>query len=173
MARSGKPAGTIFYILGANRSELVAAGPNPELTMRRVQGPGDIIVSGLGAALALVDSCSADLLEKWGYSKEFQRQLATAPKPKEAWPSYVSPYDFPQTALAAVKGGETNVLVDVDVDGHASNCRVISSSGRQDIDRTTCVIVAERAKYQPALDIKGEPIASPYYATFRWEIPGL
>lgn len=169
--RTTAQAGTMIYVLSTNRTELNAAGPNPTLKIRKLLNPGEIEISGLGEAMALLDACSADLLERWGYSKEFQRGLATVPKLKKNWANYVSAYDFPQSALAAVKGGETHVLIDIGVAGRASNCRIIRSSGRKDIDQTSCMVVTERARYEPGRNSKGEAITAPHYMAFHWEIP--
>jgi TonB family protein len=169
--RTSAQAGKMIYVLGTKRTELNAAGPNPTLKIREILNPGEIKISDLGAAAALVDVCTADLLERWGYSKEFQRGVATPPKLKKKWADYVSPYDFPLPALAAAKGGETHVLIDIGVDGRASNCRIIRSSGRKDIDQTSCMVLTERARFEPARNSKSQAIAAPDYMAFRWEIP--
>jgi TonB family protein len=169
--RASAQAGTMIYVLSTNRTELNAAGPNPTLKIREILNPGELRLSGLGAAAALVDACSADLLERWGYSKEFQRELVTLPKLKKKWVNYVSPYDFPLPAISAIKGGETHALVDIGADGRASNCRIIRSSGRNDIDQTSCMVLTQRARFEPARNSKGEAIAVPDYMVFRWEIP--
>jgi hypothetical protein len=169
--RSG-PASTIIYRMGVNRAELGAAGPNPDLKMREISNPGEITISGLGAAVPLVDACTADLLAHWGYSKEAQRAVVTAAKAKKDWASYVSSQDYPILAIHARAGGETHALIDVGADGIGSNCRIIQSSGSNELDKMSCKIVTERASYDPALNSKGEPVRSPNYLVFRWEIPG-
>lgn len=173
VARRSNQAGILIYELGAKRNELIAAGPSPELRVRETANPGDLTVVGLDAALALVDACTADLLERWGYSKEFQHTLAKPPKPLKDWASYVSPYDYPAAAASLRLHGDTHALIDVDIDGKASNCRVVRSSGQKEFDKTTCMVVTKRARYEPARNAKGEPIKAPFYLVFRWEVPKL
>ena len=171
VARPGNQAGTIIYRLGANRAELNSAGESPDLTMREISGPGAISISGLGSAVQLVDACAADLLERWGYSNEMHRGLATFPKAKKDWASYVSSHDYPLAAIRSVAGGETHALIDVGPDGSGRNCRIIQSSGNDELDRMSCNVVTERARYDPGQTAKGEPVGSPLYLVFRWEIP--
>jgi TonB family protein len=173
VARQSNQAGIIIYEMRTKQAELISAGPSPVLKITKTLSPGTLTVAGLEAVIPLIDACSADLLERWGYSKEFQRKLASPPEPRKVLASYASPYDYPRSALSARAEGDTYALIDVGVDGRSSNCRVIRSSGNQEIDDTTCVIVTKRARYKPALTKNGEPVAAPLYLTFRWEIPKL
>lgn len=171
VVRQSNQAGIVIYQMGTKQAEIASAGPNPELKIRETLSPGELTVPGLEAAMPLIDACSADLLERWGYSKESQGELAGPPEPEKHWASYASPYDYPTSALAARAQGDTHAVIDVGVDGRSSNCRVIRSSGNQEIDKTTCMIVTKRARYKPALTKNGEKVAAPLYLTFRWEIP--
>lgn len=171
VARPSSRAGTIIYTMDLAAADLTAAGPRPELKIQRMLSPGTILLDGLGDALPLLDACSADLLERWGYSKDIQRKIAAYPEPKKSWASYASPYDYPASALSALAEGETHALIDVSPEGRASNCRVIRTSGNQEIDEATCMIVTKRARYDPARNYEGGAIAAPFYLTFRWEIP--
>jgi outer membrane biosynthesis protein TonB len=170
-ARPSEKGRTIVLRLDTNRSELIAAQANPKLQIHQVVNPGEITIAGLGAAVAMLDACSADLLERWGYPKQLQSKIATPPKIKDSWASYVTSDDYPLTAIFARAGGETHILVDVGANGIGSNCRVILRSGREEIDQTTCKVAAERARYTPALDSDGNPVAAPTYMVFRWEMP--
>lgn len=171
IVRPSSKQGTVIYQIYPNRAELVAAGPSPELKFRGILDPGDVKIEALAAALPLLDSCSADLLERWGYSKGLQQSIASAPKPLKDWASYVSAYDYPMSAIASRSQGETYALIDVEVNGQASNCRVIRSSRNEALDKATCKIVTERARYDPAKNSKGESIRAPLYLTFHWELP--
>lgn len=169
--RVGPAADTMIYRLGLSRENLEEAGPSPTLTMRQIVNPGDVNLSGLHAAAATVEACKADLLERWGYSKEAQRAFAVQPKPKKEWTAYVSSDDYPKLALYARAGGETRLLIDVGVDGKGSNCRIIAPSGRPELDEMSCKIVTERAEYEPGRDATEAPIKTPFYFVFRWEMP--
>jgi TonB family protein len=173
VVRPSAQHGAVIYQFFLQKPELVSAGPSPDLQFREILDPGDVTVAGLGAALPLLDACTADLLERWGYSNELQQSVASPPKPIKDWASYVSTYDYPVSAVISRDQGETHALIDVGVDGQASNCRIIRSSGHEQLDKTTCMVVTERARYEPARNSNGEFIRAPLYLTFRWEMPRL
>jgi periplasmic protein TonB len=68
--------------------------------------------------------------------------------------------DYPRSALRARVGGTVYVNYTVEVDGHATGCTVRRSSGNPDIDATTCRLIEERYRYEPARDASGRKIRS-------------
>lgn len=68
--------------------------------------------------------------------------------------------DYPRAAARAEIGGAVIVNFDVGTNGRASNCRVVSSSGNADLDRTTCRLIEKRFRYEPATDAQGRPVPS-------------
>lgn len=173
VAEAGARKEAIVYQLKANRSELKSVGADPSLKVRMKPNQFDIglRVPGIGAALDSLDSCSSNLLSKWGYTSELQRNTADYPRPERNIFTYATSNDYPRSALAAGAMGEAHVLVSVGVDRRASDCRTIRSSSNKDIDAMTCRIVTERVRYIPGRDRSGRPIAAPLYLTMRWEIP--
>jgi len=167
--RSSRP-GILIYKMKLTRSSIDSAGADPVLRLKNMPGPGDFRIVGLGEAMSLLDACSANLLESWGYSKSSQSLVAAFAKPKKSFSDYASPSDYPPSALAAHATGETHALVDVGVDGTPSNCRIKRSSGNREIDSATCKIILKRSRFHPAKDTQGIAVAAPYYATLTWEI---
>ncbi|MBA3670153.1 MAG: TonB family protein [Sphingomonas sp.] len=127
-------ADSVIYRIKTKRSELEAAGADPELQVRARVHPLDLSVVGLGAALPALDACSSELLMKWGYSKELQHRLTSYPRPKRQLSTYASSSDYPPAAVRAGAMGEAHVLVSIGTNGRASNCRIIRSSAHPDID---------------------------------------
>jgi len=171
VARHSNRAGRLIYSMKVNEAELAVAGAAPDLAIRKVPNPGDLRITGLEAVKPLMDTCSADLLERWGYSKEFQRNMAGPPTPLKELAKYVSRFDYPTSALMARKEGETHVIIDIGLDGRSSNCRVIRSSGTSELDKTTCKILTERVQFNPAKTTTGIPVVAPLYVAFGWESP--
>lgn len=170
VAKPSSRAGTIIYWMDVTRPALEAAGLDPILKISIAPHPDDLMLPGLGKAIEMLDACSSELLERWGYSKESQKSLASFAKPRAPLGRYASPSDYPTPALSRGVEGDTYALIDVGTDGRASNCRIIRTSGNDEIDRTTCMIVTKRARYQPAKDATGKPVPAPYFLGFRWEI---
>jgi protein TonB len=67
--------------------------------------------------------------------------------------------DYPKSATAAKQGGSVTAHFTVGTDGRASNCRVVKSSGNADIDATTCRLIEQRFRYEPARNKAGQPIS--------------
>lgn len=68
--------------------------------------------------------------------------------------------DYPREAAKARAGGAVVVFFDVQTNGRATNCRISQSSGRADLDQTTCRLIEKRFRYKPALDAQGRPVVS-------------
>ena len=170
VVKSSRRAGMLVYEMEITRPALNLASSEPILSIQAEISPGELSLTGLSDALVQLDSCSADLLSRWGYPKESQSGVASFARPKKAMSKYASPNDYPNSALSTGVEGDAHALVDVDVEGRASNCRIIRSSGNRAIDTATCTIVTKRARYEPARNAKGEAVTSPYYLVFRWAI---
>lgn len=65
--------------------------------------------------------------------------------------------DYPKAAAKARAGGAVIAHFDVAPDGRVDNCRIAQSSGRADLDATTCALIEKRFRYRPALDAQGRP----------------
>ena len=67
--------------------------------------------------------------------------------------------DYPKSATSARQGGSVTVHFTVGVNGRPSKCRVVKSSGNSDIDATTCRLIEQRFRYNPARNKAGHPIS--------------
>jgi periplasmic protein TonB len=67
--------------------------------------------------------------------------------------------DYPKSATAARQGGSVTAHFTVGTDGRASKCRVVKSSGNADLDATTCRVIEQRFRYEPARHKAGQPIS--------------
>jgi protein TonB len=78
--------------------------------------------------------------------------------------------DYPRGAGEAGVGGIVMVRYVVEIDGHASHCQVIRSSGHWDLDEATCRLIEQRFRYKPARDRNGRPVASVMEGRHEWII---
>jgi TonB family protein len=115
--------------------------------------------------------CERGLLKSWGFSPELQ-QLSAFVQPEGGNIFHLFTVDdYPESAVRREAQGQARVMVTVGVDGRSKACRNLQSSGHPDLDATTCGVLARRARFQPARDRAGRPIASPAVATVRWLLP--
>ncbi len=73
--------------------------------------------------------------------------------------SWVTSDDYPPAARRAGDEGSVGITFTINAQGRIENCRVTSSSGSSSLDAATCSLVTRRARYSPALDAAGNPVA--------------
>lgn len=79
--------------------------------------------------------------------------------------------DYPARAIAKGEQGTVRATLVIDTQGKAKKCLVYRSSGSKLLDKTTCDVMLDRAKFKPAMSDSGEPTPSLYIAPpIRWEI---
>lgn len=82
--------------------------------------------------------------------------------------SWVGDDDYPPSALRAGQQGWVGFTLNVDAGGCPTACRVTYSSGHQILDDTTCSLMMARARFKPAEDDAGKPIAAVWHSRFQW-----
>ena len=81
--------------------------------------------------------------------------------------------DYPAIALQKELEGTTGFSLTVGSDGRVSDCQIISSSGSPELDQATCMNVTRRARFDPALDERGNAASGTYRNRIRWQIPKI
>lgn len=120
---------------------------------------------GMAGAMAALRKCEDDLARRW----QVERGWVVPPK-AELRGLFVH-NDYPTSAVRRGSRGSVRVLLSVDQRGSPYACKVIESSGDADLDAVTCNVYRKRAKFAPALDVDGKPVASQYLAPqVRWEM---
>ena len=80
--------------------------------------------------------------------------------------------DYPAEAIRLGQQGTVRVRLKVSAQGRVMGCSVIQSASPS-LDRTTCRILTERARFVPAKGTGGEAIESEFNAPpIRWILPG-
>jgi protein TonB len=67
--------------------------------------------------------------------------------------------DYPAAAQVRGEEGDVRARLDVDTRGRVSRCTIVQSSGSESLDDATCRILEERARFAPARDAGGNPVA--------------
>lgn len=80
--------------------------------------------------------------------------------------------DYPEAARAAHIRGTTETEISVSPQGRATGCRVTRSSGSALLDDTTCRLVLQRFRFNPATDAGGRPIAGVVDYDQEWRPAG-
>jgi TonB family protein len=79
--------------------------------------------------------------------------------------------DYPAAAIRAHEQGTVAFRLEVGADGNPTGCSVVSSSGSQALDSTTCRLLMERARFRPARDAGGKAVTDEYVGRIVWRLP--
>ena len=94
-----------------------------------------------------------------------------APQPRGNPGNWANNNDYPARALREEREGTTRFTVQVGADGRVTSCSVTGSSGSPDLDSTTCSLIQRRARFNPATNGNGDPVAGSWSSSVRWVIP--
>lgn len=86
---------------------------------------------------------------------------------------WVGTMDYPARSLKMEEEGITGFRLTVGVDGRVVGCIVTSSSGSPALDAATCIHITRRARFDPALDDKGNRVTGYYANRVTWRIPAM
>jgi len=84
---------------------------------------------------------------------------------------WITPDDYPAQALRDNLSGNVGFRLNVDVAGNVSACVITISSGQPILDKAACDLISARARFSPATNMHGKPVASTYTSEVRWQIP--
>lgn len=124
----------------------------------------------IGPALESLRACEHGMLRSWGIDPVEWEALASAPVPKANLASFVSDQDFPPEAARKGASGRSIVRLQVSAAGRVERCETAVSSGHSALDAKTCSIALRRARFEPARDRDGQPIAAPFVTSIAWHM---
>jgi periplasmic protein TonB len=91
-------------------------------------------------------------------------------KPKVDLNTLISHSDYPNLALRRSEQGTVKVRLTIDAGGSTTGCEVLSSSGSKSLDETTCRLLRQKAKFEPARDADGNPAISTVEYSHKWRL---
>ena len=94
-----------------------------------------------------------------------------ASSPELAGPILYRASDYPELGREQRPTGTVAYAVAVDAAGAATGCSIDESSGSPDLDKATCQLVMERAKFRPAKNDEGKAVAGTFRSRMRWRSP--
>jgi len=139
-----------------------------------------LLIEGLAAyllATAATGEQPASAISGPEVSAEMLDRVARSrPATIEAMPmgnpaNWVSPDDYPLLAWLNLESGVTAYDLGIDSKGIPIKCDISASSGNNELDGATCALLMERARFVPSKDARGNPAASVFAGTVRWNIP--
>ena len=110
-------------------------------------------------------ACLDELLTHWGIDAAAHRTLSRRAQPvsQASWALEIQD-SYPREMLLREQSGEVRVRMMVGTDGKPTGCHVQIKSQDPSFEQTACREMMKAARFEPALDSGGKPIAS-YYVT--------
>lgn len=84
---------------------------------------------------------------------------------------WVTVDDYRSSWINREMTGTARFRLEIGADGRVRDCTITASSGYPELDKATCALVAQRARFDPARDQSGAHVAGSYANSVRWELP--
>lgn len=92
-------------------------------------------------------------------------------KPRGNPANWVTVNDYRSNWINREMTGTARFRLKVGANGRVENCTITASSGHAELDRATCALVTQRARFDPAKDETGAKVSGSYSNAVRWELP--
>jgi TonB family protein len=169
--RSGRQVVYASPIIEDGHLDSLASGTMLRIT-RNGQNRAAFPLPGVRNAVAVLRQCVDDQLRAWGIDPVLHRSLRSRPAPVDGVIASTFRFaDYPESAIRAGHEGRTVARLSIAADGSIAACTAVASSGHAELDERTCAVLSSRARYRPALDADGNPIAAMAIVSVSWNLP--
>ena len=127
---------------------------------RAIREPFVLETGSLGPPLAALRKCTDELLTHWGIDVAKHRTLSRHVTPKSDPRRWVTSSDYPAAMAMMGKRAIVQFRLNVDAAGSPTACHIQQSTRPKPFDDAVCAAILRRARFEPALDAGGTPIAS-------------
>lgn len=98
-------------------------------------------------------------------------RIAAPPSPKAPLAALIAAADYPESALRARDEGEATVILEVAPNGRVVTCVVTHPTRSDALNGASCRLLHARARFTPARDTNGNPVAAWIEHKIRWSLP--
>ncbi|WP_233995775.1 TonB family protein [Erythrobacter sp. SD-21] len=104
------------------------------------------------------------------YAQDESRARGAMPKDIVAWARQIQ-QDYPAAALRNAEQGIVIMRIVIGSDGRVRSCEVTQTSESEALDQAACRGMVDYARYEPARDHSGKPIADSTTQSVRYILP--
>jgi hypothetical protein len=122
----------------------------------------------MGAPLGAMKKCIAEFVKAWGLDPVQQAVLSKRVVPASKPGMWLLPDDFPKGPLFQGASAIVQFRLMVGADGIPTECHIQQATKSPEFTKLTCDLLVKRARFTPALDSGGKPVASYYISSVRW-----
>lgn len=146
-------------IPGFEQAELDQAAQVTGILLRQgLTAPVQLNTGSLRAAFEVLQSCSYDLLQSWGLDAEKHRTMQRGAMPYPA--RLISNRTVPFQENSRLVGGNNQVRIMVSSEGNPTSCHIHTPTLSERVNERICEQVMTNARFNPARDAEGQPMAS-------------
>jgi TonB family protein len=168
VARSGDRS----IVVQTNQSVLEGLADEGALTVETERdGTTSFSMRQVSRLMPVIADCKRKVAVRWGVPAGELDSIARRAEPIGDRARWISVQDYPDDALRKHQSGTNLIVWTIGLDGRASDCRVIVSSGVPSLDRASCSAIARRARYRPAKDKAGNDVVSHDGRRTNWITP--
>ncbi len=125
----------------------------------------------LDKAFGVMTSCIDNLLTSWGVDPAREKSLQRRPTPKANPADWITTSDYPADMVAAGQPAIVEFRLNIDATGAVTACHIQETTRAKAFDDAVCKSMIRRAKFNPAIDANGVPVASYWRQTVRFLMP--
>jgi hypothetical protein len=146
--------------------------PASETMELRVVGgtPIELPAGTLEEPLRRLRECEAELMEKWGWGRDYAERVASAPTMLDPQRWFYTAITYPAVPLLKHMSSILQARLKVDANGRVVDCVVQSSPGSAEFGSKNCDRMRRMARFSPALDPQGQPIESYYQMSITFAL---
>ena len=159
---------------GADKLQVIGSLPDRMAREKAIEGVElsagltrtiEIATGELHRPMEAMRKCMDELLTHWGIDAVAHRSLSRRVEPKDQrrWAEIIQA-NYPGKMLAREMSGIVRVRLMVGTDGRPTSCHMQVPSQDKSFETTACAGLMKAARFEPALDQVGKPIAS-YFVT--------
>ncbi len=122
--------------------------------------------------MAALSRCTDELLEHWGIDVAAHKTLRRKTTPIGSPARWITPQDYPLPLLSKGDQSIIQFRLTVDSTGKPTGCHIQTEMKPAGFNDVVCAALMKRAKFLPALDEDGNPVASYYINSVIFLIGG-
>jgi hypothetical protein len=136
-------------------------------------GKGLILETGsMAKPMTALSQCVDNLVASWGVDVEKYKTAKSLVTPLGDPGKWVRPDEYPTNMVSEGQPALVEFRLNVSEQGVATSCHIQATTRPKEFDNAVCKTMMRRAKFTPAQDAAGQPFASFYNNTVRFEIGG-
>lgn len=124
--------------------------------------PVTLETGSMRSPLAALDTCVETLIASWGVDVEKHKSLSRKAEPLKSPGDWINTSDYPVNMVSVGQPALVSFRLSIGPDGVPTACHIQQTTRPKAFDDAVCKSVMRRARFSPALDAQGQPLASYY-----------